>query len=225
LTLALLALFCGALPAHSADTLADVGIELDPVLIAEGIDPGERHPVAGELHHAEAVPQFIRQQTGPAVFIGDSIIAFMPAGLLPSGAVNLAVSGNMTTQILASVARIPANASVVYVEGGINDMLNLVPGQVAPNYAKILAAIPSGARVKVIGILPVNEAQLAGNRDFLLYVDNQKIAAQNGQIAPLCTARCSLVPSPFGKSLPANAAIDGIHLTVPGKVMLGAALH
>src|SRR5258708_39505707 len=100
----------------------------------------------------------------------------------------------------------------------MNDMLNLGAGQVAPNYAKILAAIPSAAKVKVIGSLTVNEAQLAGNRDFLQYVDNQKIAAQNAQIVPLCIARCSLVPSPFGKSLPASAAIDGIHLTAPGKV-------
>lgn len=213
-----------ALPAHAADTLADAGVTLDPALIAQGIDPGERHAVAGEFFEPEAVPEFVRQEIGPAVFIGDSIIAFMPAGMLPRGAINLAVSGSMTPQILASVAHIPANARVVYVEGGINDFLNGTPGQITPTYAKILAAVPKGAQVKVIGILPVNEAQLAQNRDFLQFVDNQKIAAQNAQLAPLCNGRCAVVPSPFGKSLPAGDSVDGIHLTPAGKVALSAAV-
>ena len=162
------------------------------------------------------------------MFIGDSIIAAMPAALLPAGAINLAVSGNMTPQILASVAHIPANASVVFVEGGINDMLNPnIPTDTRANYAKILAEIPASAKVKLIGIVPVNEAQLAHNRDFLQYVDNQKIAAMNAEIAATCSAspRCATVPQPFGTSVPPSDTIDGIHLSAAGQAVLAKVLR
>src|SRR5258707_15526312 len=191
------AMLAAASVALAADTLADMGIAVDPALIEYGIDPGEYHPRAGEVWRPLPVPQISHEQFRPVVFIGDSIIAFMPAGLLPPGAINLAVSGNMTPQILASVARIPPNAAVVYVEGGINDLLNPNLGaNTVADYAKILATIPKTSQVKVIGILPVNEAQLAHNRDFLQYVDNAKVAALNAQIAPLCTGRCSTIAVP-----------------------------
>lgn len=206
---------------HAADTLADMGIEVDPALIAYGIDPGVPHPTVYQPWQPHRIQQFVQApQIGPVVFIGDSIIAFMPTGLLPPGSVNLAVSGHITSQILADVPHIPANARTVYVEGGINDMLNLIPGQIVPDYAKIIAGIPKGAQVKVIGILPVNEAQLATNRDFAKYVDNAKIAAINAQIAPLCTGRCSTVPAPTGV-----ATVDGIHPSPAGQAVLAKALR
>lgn len=219
-SMALLFLLAGAAPVRAADTLADMHIAVDPALLAEGIDPGEYHPLAGEIYYAEATPQFVRNQIGPIVLIGDSIIAFLPAGLLPRGAINLAVSGNMTPQILASVAHIPLNASRVIVEGGINDLLNPnIPTNTVANYAAILAGIPKGAKVEVIGILPVNEAQLATNRDFAQFVDNTKIAALNAQIAPLCKGSCATL------TVPALTTVDGIHPTPAGQAVLAKALH
>lgn len=214
ITLALLLL---ALPARAADTLADMGIEVSPELMAMGIDPGAKHPVAGEVYHPEAQPQFIRQQIGPVVFIGDSIIAFLPRGLLPAGSINLAVSGYTTSQILAMEApRIPVNASRVVIEGGINDMLNPQLGNnTAANYGAILSHVPAGARVSVVGILPVNQAQLSGN--FGQYVDNTKIAATNMQIAATC--HCALA------SVPPLTTLDGIHPNPAGQAVLAKALH
>jgi len=163
----------------------------------------------------------------PDVFIGDSIIAFMPTGTSPARALNLGVSGTTTAQILASLAKVPVNARVIYVEGGVNDFLNANSSQIVANYAKIIAAAPTAAMIKVIGILPVNEAQLANNRDFLQFVDNQKIADANAQIAATCAAsrRCSVVPTIFGQSLPAAATVgDGIHLNGEGYETLSAAI-
>lgn len=204
--------------AHAADTLADMDIAVDPALIAYGIDPGEKHPVAGEPYHAEAEPQFIRQNVGPVVIIGDSIMHLL--GQWP-GAINLAVSGTTTEQILASTARIPANASRVYIEGGINNYLFGTQARIAPDYAAILAALPRAAHAEVIGILPVNDAQIAANRN----VNNALIAATNARIAPLCGAGCSLVPSPFGKSLLATQNVgDGIHPNAAGIAVLAKAI-
>ena len=46
------------------DTLADMGIEVDPALQAtpqvQGIDPGIRHARPGEVFAVELVPQFLR---------------------------------------------------------------------------------------------------------------------------------------------------------------------
>ncbi len=164
----------------------------------------------------------------PDVFIGDSIIAFMPAGTLPAHALNLGVSGTTTAQILASLAKAPVNARVIYVEGGVNDFLNADASQIVLNYVKIIAAAPMGAMIKVIGIIPVNEAQLAANRDFLQFVDNQKIADANAQIGAACamSRRCSVVPAPFGQNLPTTATVgDGIHLNAEGYETLNAAIR
>lgn len=208
-----------ATSAHAADTLADMDIAVTPELWAMGIEPGERHARVGEIHIAEAAPQFVRNQPGPVVYIGDSIIAFLPSGLLPAGALNLAVSGATTGYILsAEVPRIPLNASRVVIEGGINDALNPQLGNnTAANYAAILADLPKSAKVSVVGILPVNEAQLATNRDFALFVDNTKIAATNTQIAAAC--HCALA------TVPPVATVDGIHPTAAGQAVLAKALH
>lgn len=202
---------------HAADTLADMGIEVDPALIAYGIDPGIPHPTVYQPWQPHQIQQFVQApQIGPVVFLGDSIIAFLPVGMLPPGVINLAVSGYTTTQILAGeVPHIPANASRVVIEGGVNDFLNATPQNIVPDYAKILASMPKGAKVSVVGILPVNQSQLTGN--FGQYVDNTKIAATNAQIAATC--RCALA------SVPPLTTVDGIHPTPAGQAVLAKALH
>lgn len=217
-----------SLAAHAADTLADMDIIVDARLIADGIDPGEKHPVAGEVYHAEDNPQFIRAGIGPVVFIGDSIIHALNVDAIFPGAINLGVSGTYTATMLThELPGIPANARLVIVEGGVNDFLPTSPtppSQIPSNYVKILAGIPSGAKIKLIGILPINDAQLRA--DFQPVLDNARITATQAQIVPLCSGRCSVVPQPFGNSLPASDNIgDGVHLNVAGQAALAKALH
>lgn len=204
-------------PAHGADTLADMDITLDPALIAYGLDVGVKHERAGEPPLAAQAPQFIRNEIGPVVYIGDSIIAFLPRGLLPGGSLNLAVSGFTTSQILAlEVPRIPLNASRVVIEGGINEMLNPQLGiNTAANYAAILAELPKSAKVTVVGILPINEAQI--KPAFVGFISNSAIAATNAQISATCS--CALA------NIPPLATVDGIHPNAAGQAVLAKAIH
>lgn len=217
--------------ARAADTLADMDIVIDPALVAYGIERGVKHPVAGEVYHPEAQPMKLLAAIappGPVVFIGDSIMAGFPDGLAFPGRriVNLAVAATDTTQILASLAHIPANASRVFIEGGINNYLFGTAANILPDYQAMLAEAPKlapVAQVKVIGILPVNQTMLRPDRQAV--TSNAQIAATDAQIANLCGARCSIVPQPFGKSLPSAATIDGIHLTTAGYQALAKALR
>lgn len=205
------------------DTLADAGIFVDGELVAQGIDPGTVHqdvpPMFGgptPTPHLALNPDQVRS-LGPVVFLGDSIIAGLNVSGVSLHTLNLAVSGNMTPQILASASKIPFNAREVVIEGGVNDLLNPnIPTDTLANYRKILAAIPSTVPVKFLGILPVNEQQLASNRDFLQFVDNQKIAVINTQLSNICAARpgCTFVPV---KTL---STVDGIHPTPQGQASL-----
>lgn len=215
--LSAIAMLAATALALAADTLADMHIEVSPELLAMGIDPGEYHPLASEQFTTAAAPQFVRPQLGPVVYIGDSIIAFLPSGLLPAGALNLAVSGFTSGQILAlEVPRIPPNASRVVIEGGINDALNPQLGNnTAANYAAILAELPKSAKVSVVGILPINEAQI--KPAFVGFISNSAIAATDAQIATAC--HCTLVP------VPSISTVDGIHPTQAGQAVLAKAIH
>lgn len=204
------------------DTLADAGIFVDGGLVAQGIDPGTVHQDVPPMFGGAVTPPHLAldpvqiRAMGPVVFLGDSIIAGLNVSGIAPRTLNLAVSGTLTSQILASEAKAPINTRVIYVEGGVNDFLNATPQQIVANYAKIIAAAPAGAQIKILGILPVNEQQLASNRDFLQFVDNQKIAAVNAQIASTCamSARCSFI------AVPAVPTVDGIHPTPQGQVSL-----
>lgn len=218
LTTILLAMLSFA--AHAADTLADMDIQISPELYAYGIDVGVKHPRAGEIYHAEAQPQFIRNEPTVTYALGDSIMALL--GSHP-GFVNLAVSGTTTAEILQSVSRIPSGAhGTVYVEGGFNNFAVGTQGRIVPDYSAILAALPKGLHVEVVGILPVNDAQIAPMRN----ATNAIIAPVDAQIAGVCHANCTVVPSPVGKSLPANLNVgDGIHPNAAGVAALKSAIH
>lgn len=212
----LLALLLMTASAHAADTLADMDIVVSPELIAEGIDPGVKHQVAGELYHPAAQPEFIRETVGPVVIIGDSIMAALDSW---PGTLNLAVSGTTTAEILQSVQRIPLDASRIYIEGGFNNFAVGTQGQIVPDYRAILAELPKSAHAEIIGILPVNDAQIAAIR----HANNATVSAVDVQIAAAC--HCALIQPPY-KSLPPNFNIgDGIHPNAAGVSALRAIIH
>ena len=221
---------------HRADSLADMGIAVDPELVAGGIEPGERH-AAIPPQFAAASPAFVpvdpllqlgaalgrvpgapANAQGPIVLLGDSIMAGV--GSAP-GIVNLAVGGTTTAEILGSVALIPPGTREVIIEGGINDGLGNpnAGGRIVNNYAEMLRRVPPGITVKIFGIFPVNETQ---DRT----VTNATIANVDAHLREICTGRCSFQPSPFGASLPAalNRG-DGLHPNAQGTAVIRAAIH
>lgn len=208
-----------ALPAYAADTLADMDITVDPALVAYGIDPGVKHPRPGEVYRPEAVPQFMRPQIPAVAFIGDSIIAQFGTGWATDfgGALNLGGSGQTTAQILARIGNIPPGVRTVYIEGGVNNYFRGDPTEIPADYAKMIAGIPKGTNIRVIGILPINEAINHADRP-QSSITNAQILAADAEIANVCAAagNCAMVRQPFGKSLPVSATVDGLHLNASG---------
>jgi lysophospholipase L1-like esterase len=151
----------------------------------------------------------------PVVFLGDSIIAGMDVSAVTPGAVNMGVGGDTTAAILARVGKVPADATAIVLEGGINDLANGWHDQVLANYPKILARLPSAARVYLVGVLPVDETRLSPERRALF--DNRKIAEVNADLAALCRthANCIVIP-PLPTLGPNDTIGDGLHPNAAG---------
>jgi GDSL-like Lipase/Acylhydrolase family len=152
---------------------------------------------------------------GDVVFLGDSIIAGMDVSAVAPNAVNMGVSGDRTAAILARVDKIPADAAAVVLEGGINDLRRgWWHNQVVPNYQKILARLPHGARIYLVGVLPLDETHLSLRWWF---VDNRKIAEVNGNLAALCRTypNCIVIP-PLPALGPNDTVGDGVHPNAAG---------
>jgi lysophospholipase L1-like esterase len=149
------------------------------------------------------------------VFLGDSIIAGMDVSAVAPNAVNMGVSGNRTAAILARVDKVPADATAIVLEGGINDLRKgWWYNQVAANYQKILARLPRGARIYLVGVLPLDETHLNLRWWF---VDNRKIADVNADLAALCRRypNCVVIP-PLPALGPNDTVGDGVHPNAAG---------
>lgn len=161
--------------------------------------------------------------------LGDSIIAQIAphqAGMqVPfAGASNLGVSGNTVAQINARVSSIPAGATHIILEGGTNDLLGLgTDAGIIPGYTAMLNAIPSGKKVIIAGIPQVDESLMSAN--YLLYLNNAKIAAVNAQLVTLCTSYPNCVPATDLMNLSmVGKTTDGIHFNEAGRSAWVAAL-
>jgi len=143
------------------------------------------------------------------VLLGDSIIEQLQAE--PSPHLNLGWNGARTAGILERAGKVPPTARHVFVEGGINDLLGGDGSPILDHYARILNALPGGARVHMLGILPVEEPRLRA--DFAARVSNDRIAGINSKLRALCSTiqRCTWVPAV------AIETDDGIHPTRQGR--------
>jgi lysophospholipase L1-like esterase len=123
----------------------------------------------------------------------------------------LGVSGTITSQILKTVSGITTNT--VIVEGGINNLVFGSGDQIILNYTYILQAIPSTKKVIVVGIIPIDEAQLRISRPTDTET-NAQIAAINAQLVALCKSfpNCTPALQVMSKSM-TGLTVDGIHLT------------
>jgi lysophospholipase L1-like esterase len=149
------------------------------------------------------------------VFLGDSIIAEMGVSAVTPNAVNMGVGGDTTAAILARVGKVPAGATAVVLEGGINDLGNGQDDQVFGNYQKILARLPTDTRIYLVGVLPLDETHLSPERRALF--DNRKIAEVNADLATLCRRypNCAVI-RPLPALGPNDTIGDGIHPNAAG---------
>lgn len=179
-----------------------------------------------------AVAFYLANHTVNVAIIGDSITSQMSPrqGTFPVpfvAATNLGVSGNTTAQVLARVASIPASTTHVVLQMGTNDLVGLgTDTTIIPNYTSMLNAIPSTMRVIILGILPVDEAQLAiSNPTYPPYLSNAKIHYQNTAITTLCNtySNCVVASGIMAKNMSGKTA-DGIHPTASADIEIITAI-
>jgi lysophospholipase L1-like esterase len=157
-------------------------------------------------------PDFAGSQV---VFLGDSIIAEMDVSAVVPSAVNMGVSGDTTAAILARVSKVPAHATAIVLEGGINDLGKGWHDGVLANYQEILVRLASAPRIYLVGVLPLDETHLSLDRRALF--DNRKIAEVNDGLATLCRRypNCVVIP-PLPELGPNDTVGDGIHPSAAG---------
>lgn len=151
--------------------------------------------------------------------MGDSISAQMAPrqGTFPAPfttATNLGHSGDTVAQTAALVGSIPSTATHVVIQTGTNDLLGLgTAAGVIPNYTSMLNAIPSTKTIIVLGILPVDEAQITiSNPTYLPFLNNTLIKIQNVEISKLCrTYSNCVVATGIMDKIMTGKTVDGIH--------------
>ena len=162
-------------------------------------------------------------------FLGDSITqqmsGFQAGWTAPlNGASLLGVSGNTAAQIAARVGQVSGSASHVVIQAGTNDLFGLDNSTgIIPAYTAMLNALTPTKRVLVIGIPPVDEAQLLASwgSSGVAVLNNTRIASMNAQISTLCAGylNCSTVPAAMSMNM-SGKTTDGIHFQSSGYTQL-----
>lgn len=154
------------------------------------------------------------------VFVGDSIVQQMHGH--ESKAALHGVSGQTAQQIAQRIPR----ARMVILEGGTNDLFGLAAESgIVPAYVAMLEKL-HGSRVILLGIPPIDEAQLRRTfGDNVGLLTSARIARLNEALSILCatypncrTAHAAMAMDMSGKTS------DGIHFTAAGYAQLSAAL-
>ena len=149
--------------------------------------------------------------------LGDSIFAQMVGvqgslGAPIAGAQNLAVSGEVVSQIVAR--RGSASGSTIFIQGGTNDLYGLGSSAgIIPGYTTLLNSLNSTKRVIVMGIPRIDEVQLqVSHPGSVGLLTNANIDALNAQLVTLCNSYSNCTPALDFMNWNVNGKTsDGIH--------------
>lgn len=73
----------------------------------------------------------------------------------------LGANGETATQIASRVGSVPSGITHLFVAAGTNDLFGLASASgIVPGYTSILNAIPSGVRIVIVGVPPIDPVQL-----------------------------------------------------------------
>lgn len=160
------------------------------------------------------------------VFLGDSLIYGLYVPAVVGSGINMGIPGETAGRLADRAAgyRCLQSAGTVVVLVGVNDVSRgRTTAELADDYARLLATIPSGPSVICLGILPVDERAAA-----LLKGRNARIADANNAIQKVVAARggCRFVDlsTPLadqsGNLIPTYHNTDGVHLSQAGYEVL-----
>ena len=171
---------------------------------------------AEELHHYH-LAKATAMKPGRVILLGDSQIHRMDANLLKTPSLNFGIGGdvlpNMKARMQSYHALGAARALVVW--GGVNDLRDHAPAEVAADMEEFIKAMPNSLDVLVLSLAPVRTGAQK-------YVSNDAIVLLNEKTAALCTGACqyldvhgSLVDETGGLAAAFDAG-DGLHLNATG---------
>lgn len=161
---------------------------------------------------------------GSVVFLGDSILDNGEWGELIPGAVNRAIGGATTVDVVKRVKDIGVPSTVV-LSVGVNDLMQGRPVPEAINkYQWIIRTLQwQGARVLCVPILPVNEAiyerVLVPHYPRMKQPKAADVAEFNAAIARLDVTMLN-PPVLINGQLSERYTLDGLHLNGAGLVVL-----
>lgn len=155
---------------------------------------------------------------GAVLLLGDSLVMGMPAPAVSPAAVNLGIGGQTTAHLADSLPLYGAmhRASAVVVLAGINDVARGELATLPARYRRILAGIPPGPRVVMVGTTPAPA-----------YPDSQvRAAGQAAREACATDSRCRFVDGYAAlEGVPLAYRPDGTHLTPIGYRALISAIR
>lgn len=156
---------------------------------------------------------------GSALFFGDSNVQALAVSAVAPNAVNYGIGGIGSADLLSVIPgykKSIANASLVVLSIGVNDVANGKAAGFAERYRAIVEALPASTPTVLSMVAPVLVAE---NVEKV----NADITAVNLEIAAICKARprCAAVDTwaifaPNGKPRPEYFNADGVHLSPAG---------
>jgi lysophospholipase L1-like esterase len=155
-----------------------------------------------------------QQSSSNFAMLGDSVISLM-APFQPSlappfnTAVNLGIGQQTSTQIAARVGTIPAGTQLLLLEGGINNLDD--PDTIVSDYVNMLSAISPAITIFFLGIIQLDEVQLATTLPGSP-LNNMKIDAVVARLNAVCAAHANCHPQLVAQTgSMVGLTLDGLH--------------
>ncbi len=209
--------------------------EQDPLLPYPGYFPDLPEGWLKHRHRVDKARARAKRASIRSVFLGDSITEGWDTTLwnmhfLPYGAINLAIGGDKTCQILWRIADGLLEGlapEVVYLAIGVNNIWSGVysPERIGDGVlacvASIQAACPA-AKVLVSDVLPCNESPGHPYRTVIRGINARIAPVADGKVVRFVDAGAALL-EPDGR-LPPSVAPDGVHLSFEGYIRIATVI-
>ncbi len=186
----------------------------------EDLTPHFHRMLTYHLRMIENIPH------GSAIFIGDSITQGLCVAAVAPYSVNFGIGSDTTVGVLTRIPnyKVPlANASVVVIAIGVNDLRMRDNTEIARNFELILDALPPPATVVLSSILPVDERSRRDLDGF-----SSRIVDLNSELQKLATSRTNVYyldnkptmdVDSDGRLDAALQCGDGVHLNSAGNTV------
>lgn len=201
--------------------VALVGISRTSTFATLAAKAGIDLPAAAQAVEADRKTQLRLDEQAPAgasVFLGDSNTVWLATSTVAPLSVNLAISGQTASQLLAGMDayRSLQRAARVYLMIGTNDLLRDPNAELGPIYRALLSRIPATVPVTLSSVPPLD------GQDVRHAVE---AARHSCSTDPRCTFVDTHATLTEGGAIRPGVLSDGVHLTPAGYALWAGALR